>query len=47
MLSDIDRMLKMEEPHAVPVMYLYRGYSLSMDIARKLPDSCKLACTES
>ena len=44
LLADLDRLWKPEEPHAVPIMYFFRGYSLSMDIMRKLLDSCKEAC---
>lgn len=41
LLSDLDRMWKPEEPHAVPAMYFFRGYSLSMETMRKLIDDCK------
>ena len=33
-------------PHAVPVMYYYRGYSLSMETARELTEHCRTACEE-
>lgn len=44
LLADLDRLWKQEEPHAVPVMFFFRGYSLSMDIFRKIHEQCKKAC---
>ena len=44
LLSDLDRLWKPEEPHAVPILYFYRGYSLSMEIIRKITDYCKDIC---
>ena len=44
LLSDLDRMWKSELPHAVTVMYYYRGYSLPMDTARTLLEHCRNAC---
>lgn len=44
LFSDLDRMWKPEEPHAVPAMYFFRGYSLSMETMRKLIDDCKAEC---
>jgi hypothetical protein len=35
LLADLDRMWKQKEPHTVPIMYFFRGYSLSMDITNK------------
>ena len=46
LLADLDRLWKPEEPHAVPVMFYYRGYSLSMDIARQLTTYCRTECTK-
>ena len=46
LLADLDILWKMEEPHAVPVMFFYRGYSLSMDIARQLTNYCREECTK-
>ena len=44
LLADLDRLWKPEQPHAVPVLYFYRGYSLPMKIVRKLTDYCKAEC---
>ena len=44
LLADLDRMWKSELPHAVPVMYCYRGYSLPMDKARALTEHCRQTC---
>lgn len=44
LLADLDRLWKPEEPHAVPAMYFFRGYSLSMDIMRQLLEACKKEC---
>ncbi|XP_045178040.2 uncharacterized protein LOC123538138 [Mercenaria mercenaria] len=44
LLADLDRFWKNEQPHAIPVLYFYRGYSLSMDITRKITETCKTAC---
>lgn len=44
LLADLDRFWKSEQPHAVPVMYFFRGYSLSMEIMRNLLEKCKEEC---
>ena len=44
LLADLDRLWNPEEPHAVPVLYFYRGYSLSMPIIRKITEYCKRQC---
>ena len=44
LLSDLDRMWKSELPHAVPVMFFYRGYSLPMEIAKTLTEHCRNKC---
>ncbi|XP_053406396.1 uncharacterized protein LOC128559213 [Mercenaria mercenaria] len=44
LIADLNRLWKKEEPHAVPVTYFYRGHSLSMDIMRKITESCKDVC---
>ena len=44
LLANLDRLWKPEEPHAVPVLFFFRGYSLSMDIARKILEFWKNAC---
>ena len=40
LLADLDRLWKLEEPHAVPVMYVFHGYSLPMNSMRKLTEKC-------
>lgn len=44
LLADLDRLWKPEEPHAIPVTYFFRGYSLSMDVTRKITQDCKQRC---
>lgn len=44
LLADLDRFWKEEQPHAIPILYFYRGYSLSMDTTRKINEKCKIAC---
>ena len=46
LLADLNRMWKPEEPHAVPILYFFRGYSLSMGIARQIMDYCKQKCLD-
>ena len=44
LLADLDRLWKMEEPHAVPVSFFFRGYSLSMEVMRRITKECKQRC---
>ena len=44
LLADLDRFWKDEKPHAIPVLYFYRGYSLNMEITRQINEKCKTAC---
>jgi hypothetical protein len=46
LLADLDRYWKEEQPHAIPVLYFYRGYSLSMETTRKINEKCKAACRD-
>ncbi|KAH3864335.1 hypothetical protein DPMN_027352 [Dreissena polymorpha] len=45
LLADLDRLWKPELPHAVPIMYCYRGPSMTMEIARNLLEHVVKACT--
>ena len=47
LLAELDRLWKEEEPHAIPVAYFFRGYSLSMDIFREILEVCKEKCIAS
>lgn len=44
LLADLNRFWKNEQPHAIPVLFFYRGYSMSMDITRQITETCKAAC---
>ena len=44
LISDLDRFWKEELPHAVPAMFFYRGYSMSMETTRQITEACKSAC---
>ena len=44
LLADLDRLWKIEEPHAVPVSFFFRGYSLSMEVMRRITKECKQRC---
>ena len=45
LLSDMDRTWKKELGHGLPVSYLFKGYSLTMNTARKLLDEMLNACS--
>lgn len=46
LLADLDHLWKEEEPHAIPIAYFLRGYSLSMDVFRSITEECKDKCLE-
>ena len=46
LLADLDRFWKDEQPHAIPILYFFRGHSLSVDV-RKITESCKEECRSS
>ena len=46
LLADLDRYWKEEQPQAIPVLYFYRGYILSMETTKQITEMCKTACRE-
>jgi hypothetical protein len=44
LLADTDRFWKDEGPHAVPVLYFYRGYSLPINTTRNITEKLKETC---